>query len=135
MGPVARRARLLGFALVLASCGTNVGPTRPFDAQVTVPIGQTVTVAGGSVGVRFDAVPEDSRCPGDALCIWPGRAVVDLTLLLDGRAVALQLRTEPSGSKAVADGITIELVQLDPYPFASLPHQPGDYRLTLRLVR
>lgn len=135
MGPVARRAGLLGFALVFASCGAGVGPTRPFDEQVTVPIGQTVTVAGGSAGVRFDAVPEDSRCPGDAICIWPGRAVVDLTLLLDGRAVTLQLRTEPSGSKAVAVGITIELVRLDPYPFASRPHQPGDYKLTLRLAR
>jgi len=61
--------------------------------------------------------------------------VVDITLLLDGRTVALKLRTEPSGSKAAADGITVELVQLDPYPFASRPHQPGDYKLTLRLVR
>ncbi|HSK09538.1 MAG TPA: hypothetical protein VK911_08175 [Vicinamibacterales bacterium] len=100
-----------------------------------MPIGQTVTVANGSVGVRFDAVPEDSRCPGDAMCIGPGRAVVDVTLLLDGRAMTLQLRTEPSGSEAVAGGITIELVQLDPYPFASRPHQPGDYKLTLRLAR
>jgi len=135
VGSITRRARLLGYALVLASCGTSVGPTGPFDAQVTVPIGQIVTVAGGSVGVRFDAVPEDSRCPGDAMCIWPGRAVVDVTLLLDGRTVTLQLSTELSVSKAVADGITVELVQLDPYPFASRPHQPGDYRLTLRLVR
>lgn len=90
---------------------------------------------GGTVGVRFDAVPEDSRCPGDAICIWPGRAVVDLTLLLDGRAVGLRLSTEPSGVKAIADGISIEVVQLDPYPFASRPHQPGDYKLTLRLAR
>ena len=134
MKPVARRTLVLALTLALASCGAKVAPTQPFDTQVSVPIGGTATLAGGSVGVRFDAVPEDSRCPGDALCISPGRAVVDVTLLLDDRAVALRLSTEPSGSKAVADGITVELVQLDPYPFASRPHQPGDYKLTLRLV-
>jgi hypothetical protein len=31
-------------------------------------------------------------------------------------------------------GVTIALLQLDPYPFVARPIQPGDYRVTLRVT-
>jgi hypothetical protein len=33
------------------------------------------------------------------------------------------------------DGLTISLVELQPYPFSSRTIEPGDYRATLRVTR
>ena len=128
-------AAVLGcLALVLASCSASA-PTTSIDVRVEVPIGETVTVAGGEVGVRLDAVPQDSRCPGDAMCVSPGHAVADVTLLVDDRETTVSLRTDASGPTVVARGVALQLVRLDPYPFFGRPTQPGDYRATLRIVR
>ena len=135
MRPLVRAVLAVALGLTLASCRAGTAPTEPLDVRVTVQVGETVAVAGGSFNLRFNAVPQDSRCPGDAMCIAPGYAVVDLTLGIGRREIAVQLTTEPSRARAVVDGMAVELVQLDPYPFLGSPHQPGDYRLTIRLLR
>lgn len=135
MQALVRAVLVPALVLSLEACHSITAPTAPLDIRVTVPFGQAVTVGDGSLTLRFNGVPEDSRCPGDAICIWPGRAVVNLTLTNGRRSLGFQLRTDPPGDRAVAEGITLELVQLEPYPFASRPHQPSDYRLTVRVVR
>ena len=43
--------------------------------------GESQTLDGATLA--FDAVAEDSRCPPDMLCYWPGEAILDLTLRTD----------------------------------------------------
>ena len=125
------------FAAILATaCGSPARPTTPVDARVTVPLGQTATIPSAGVSVRFDSVVEDSRCPADANCVWQGRAVVKLTVIAASRPVGIELGSDPEPARAVAvNGLRLEWMQLDPYPFASRPTQPGDYRLTINVVR
>jgi len=88
-----------------------------------------------SAVVRFNRVTGDSRCPGDAICIQGGDAIVSVTVSSTDGSRDHELHT---GTMAPVrhDDLTVSLVQLMPYPFGSLPPiQPDDYRVTLRVTR
>ena len=120
--------------IVFAACAGS--PTSPsIDVMVTMPLGQTVAVTGTSVSLRFDAVKEDSRCPANAMCVWAGQAVVSVTIRLASREVTVELGSDPAARRtATAQGIRLEWVQLEPYPYAPVT-APPDYRVTLRVAR
>ena len=68
----------------------------------------------------FSGVAGDSRCPGDAICITGGDAIVQLRLVQGGTRFDVELHT--GNMKPVTAGdLTIELIQLMPYPFSSQP--------------
>ncbi len=113
----------------------------PGDAQLRV--GETATFEGGALQVSMVQVSEDSRCPMDVMCVWMGRAVVGLHVVLDGVDrgdvdVTLYPGRQPQGSPgsdATVDRFVISLADLQPYPQASQP-QPLDQRVaTIRVVR
>jgi hypothetical protein len=103
------------------------------DQRVVLAPGGTTTVPGAAV--RFEGVSNDSRCPGDAICVWGGDAIVRVVVSSSGSASTYELHT--FDLKPVQRGdLTISLETLSPYPFASLgPIKPGDYRATLRITR
>ena len=121
-------------ALVLSGCAsTTLAPTGPFNKEVTIALGKSAPVVDG-VSVRFLAVSGDSRCPADALCIQGGDAVVKLqvTSANDTREVELHTgNTQPFTS----GNLTVELLQLMPYPFSGRTIQPEEYRATIRVFR
>ena len=57
-----------------------------------------------------------------------------VTVLSGASSFPYQLHTGPM-QPIRHDDVTIELVQLDPYPFSGRPIEPADYRATLRVVR
>lgn len=123
--------------LLLASCGgTGVSPSAPIDVRATLAIGQSVQADHSGLAVRFDAVPEDSRCPADAMCVTAGQATLRLTVTSAARQTEVHVQTDPPAARtARAEGLIIECVALDPYPWYSRPTQPGDYRATVRVRR
>jgi hypothetical protein len=111
-------------------------PSGPVDQQFVLAPSQTQTVRELDLGVRFEGVTGDSRCPGDAICIQGGDAVVRVRVVpSEGSERTYELHT--GDMKPVTHGdVTIALVELMPYPFGSLPPiQPNDYRATLRVTR
>jgi hypothetical protein len=86
------------------------------------------------VSVRFNRVSGDSRCPADAVCILGGDALVHITALSRQSSRDYELHTGDM-RPVQHDGVTIALVQLQPYPFSSQTIQPGDYRATLKVSR
>lgn len=129
------RIAWVGMIAALAAACSD-GPTVPsaIDWQQTLGPGQVASVTGTGVSLRFDRVANDSRCPGDAICIQGGDAIVVISVLEAAGAVSYDLHT---GSERPArhEDMTINLVSLDPYPFSSLPFDPADYRATLRVTR
>jgi len=92
-------------------------------------------VTEADITLRFDGVSGDSRCPGDAICIQGGDALVQIAVLpRRGTARSYDLHTGDMRPVAHED-LTIALVELSPYPFSSRPIQPSDYRATLRVSR
>src|SRR4051812_45772437 len=110
-------------------------PDNPIDVSVVLAPGETRAIAGASFRLQFDTVVGDSRCPGDAICITGGDAIVRVRVLADGVDASYDLHTGTM-QPARHGSVTIALTELSPYPFSSLgPIKPEDYRVTLRITR
>src|SRR5262245_3929199 len=134
-----RSAGFVILALTLSACKTGAPsmPTGPVDQRVVLAPGGTAVVPGASTVVKFEGAFNDSRCPGDAICVWAGDATVRLTAATAGDATSsYELHTMVQKPLVQHRDLTIALEALSPYPFNSLgPIKPGDYRATLRITR
>lgn len=118
-----------------ASCSASpTGPTvGPMSEFVLAP-GESASVSGTGLTVRFEGVMNDSRCPAGVLCITAGEAEIALTVRGAGRpADTLALRTAEGRNRAEVGEWTLSLTGLAPYPFSNRPIAPGEYRATLRV--
>ena len=131
-----RAVVLLLCVLVLTSCDRDspVSPS-PINQELTLAPGQTVNVQGADLSVKFTGVTGDSRCPADALCITGGSATVRLEVSA-GSGTRRDVAFETGNLQPVTTAsVTMELLQLAPYPFSTGPIQPQDYRATIRVKR
>ena len=120
--------------IAMWSCASaTLAPTAPFTKEVTVAQGKTASVVEG-VSVRFVAVSGDSRCPADAVCIQGGDALVKLRVTSGSDARDVELHT--GNSQPVTSGdLTLELVQLTPYPFSGRTIEQSEYHATIKVSR
>ena len=128
-----RLAALLFCLLAATACDESAtGPTVNVDVRFTLAPGETASVQGRGVKLRFEGVTGDSRCPADAVCIQGGDAVVKVAASGDSGSLTLELHTGDSSRASVTYGsVKVTLVELQPYPFSSRTIAPGDYRATL----
>lgn len=135
------RLRSPGLALavlVLSACGG--GPSAPsevaLDRDFELRSGESVTVSGAALVVRFVAVADDSRCPADAQCVWAGDATVRLMVRPErGSEQSVDLHTQLEPNETAFGGYRIRLRLLAPLPRAGQRVAPRDYVATLRVVR
>ena len=122
--------------LALSACASNPTTTEVASgSEFLLRAGQTATVEGAQLDIRFDVVASDSRCPADVVCIQLGAAEAVFTMTEAGRpATSLTLRTSPrDGQRATVGPWTLTLVRLDPYPYTSRPIDASDYLAFLRV--
>jgi hypothetical protein len=126
---------LLAFTLSACATGSMNGPAGPVDLRVVLAPGEQ-TVVPGAGAIRFEGVANDSRCPGDAICVWAGDATVRVVVNMSG-GVSSSYELHTFDLKPVQHlDVTIALETLSPYPFASKgPISPGDYRAALKITR
>jgi hypothetical protein len=124
---------MAAFAALGVACDS---PTRPTVADVGEPfslkVGRSAEV-GDIVTVKFERVVSDSRCPLDALCITAGSALIELQVSIGGDQATLGLTTDAPGWNVVHGGFLFRLVELQPYPRASMPTPARDYVVTLNV--
>lgn len=132
---------MLGAVLIAAACSRGDVPLsadiRPhLNAPFTLELGQSAVLDEPAVTVTFTAVPSDSRCAVDVVCIWAGDAVVRLRLHVgppdgDGPDLDADLHTslEPR-STPWGPNYELRLLALRPAPRVDPP--PSEpYRATL----
>jgi hypothetical protein len=125
---------VLTAVLAFVSCASaSLAPTGPFSKEVTVAQGKTVSVVD-DVSLHFVAVAGDSRCPKDVVCIQGGDAIVKLQVKTSGDTRDAELHTANT-QPVVSGDLTLELLQLMPYPFSGRTIQPEEYRATLKVSR
>jgi hypothetical protein len=133
------RSFLSVLALIAAGCAatTPASSSVPTGREFPVKAGESVSVQGADLGLRFSHVARDSRCPADAICVTMGDAEAVFEVTASGRpAGALSLHTEPGrGQQAIVGDWTLTLRRLDPYPYAGRPVAASDYQATLRVDR
>src|SRR5204862_3776860 len=79
-------------------------PTVSLDARFTLAPVETASVQGRGVNLRFAGVTGDSRCPGDAICVTGGDAIVNVMASGDGDSRSLELHTGDSSRASVTYG-------------------------------
>lgn len=110
---------------------TNASVGSPFN----LPVGQTLQV--GEVRVRFDEVLEDSRCPTNVICVWQGRARIQILVGINGTGdnpTELMLEgAREDLSLQVVDKYGVRLEALNPYPGSTGKEKP-EYVATLTVI-
>jgi hypothetical protein len=129
------RTFLAAFCLFAVTGCFFGSPTEPgpVDQTVTLAPGQSASITGTSLTLKFDSVTGDNRCPADAMCVLGGSATVKIEARSSAGTRTLTFET---GRVEPVDygGLTVELVQLAPYPFSATPIRHEDYRATLRVT-
>jgi uncharacterized protein (DUF342 family) len=122
--------------VLLAGCIGRTGEVRAsLGSEFPLAIGETASVAGENLKVKFIEVTEDSRCPANVVCIQAGRAVMTVEVSYQDAAETLSL-AEPGRSTPEITYQDYTLVfHLEPYPVAGVEVSTGQYRLLLRIDR
>lgn len=113
-------------------------PTRvASDADLAVGQPFTLEEGGkvaldGGLGVRFESVVEDSRCPVDVDCVWAGNAEIVIEMIKRGeKPASVHLNTlRGRATEAAYLDYTIELIDLKPHPRTDSP-KDEPYRVEL----
>jgi hypothetical protein len=136
----AMRAAFVALCLLSATaCDENsvAGPTVALNERFTLSPGEVAAIRDLGLNVQFVEVTGDSRCPGDAICIQGGDALVKIRVSAGTSSTSYDLHTGDSSRASIVHGsVKIALVDVQPYPFSSKPPiLPGDYRVTLTASR
>jgi len=123
-------------ALLLPLSGCSSGPSlveAALGQEFSLAMGQQASMTGESLGIRFEAVVGDSRCPQDVNCIWAGE-VTCTVLVTRGNSSHLMELTE----RGLSSGYATERYQeydlsfhVEPYPKAGQEIPANEYRLKL----
>ena len=119
--------------LVVAVAGCAGGMTQvPAGQDYQLAPGAEAALAGADRTVAFVTMVNDSRCPSDVVCVTAGNAEIRLRLSGGGVDTTFSLNTTTPPKEATIGGVRLELVGLEPYPKASVPKVPADYRAAIR---
>ena len=126
---------LAGLAFVLIACSNPMAasaiPGRDFELRV----GETASLEGSDLVLRFMSVPSDSRCPTDVQCVHAGDATVRLRVEGGGGPeTSLDLHTNDQPKEAAQGSYVIRLVVLRPLPRDGQPVPGGDFVATLKIT-
>jgi hypothetical protein len=108
--------------------------------------GETFTTAAGKleiipnqIGISYEEVSDDSRCPKNVTCVWQGAATVNMVAMVEGdqpEQHRFQLATAPESARSVVyKGFRVELIDVTPHPDGSAKPAPEHYRVSLRVTR
>ncbi|MBS0425419.1 MAG: hypothetical protein JSR71_13625 [Proteobacteria bacterium] len=109
-------------------------------AELNLPfklaLGKTANINGTDLQFQFSDVTDDSRCPSDAVCVWPGQVVAVINVIRAGKAAEKITLTSPNAYPIVHElsGYKLELLGVQPYPLTSTAIKKQDYRVILRVT-
>jgi hypothetical protein len=110
--------------------------TASLGDEFQLSAGQTALVVSDGFGVKFVDVSEDSRCPTEVECEWPGQAMIVVAVSQDGQDLGTYslTSTETYGGASTGRiaGYVVRLAEVAPYPQKVDEDIPlADYVVTL----
>ena len=140
-------AIIFGVGLLAMACGGKATPVNDAQAipvptytpvpltptplpavyRVEIRLGGFAQLSGQDIGISFDQVVEDSRCPANVVCVWAGRAVVALTVTEADTSAVVRASLSPGSGiespwarvaspRTGSGDISIRLISLKDYP-------------------
>ena len=123
---------------LVSGCASNTDEVKAcLGQEFSLRIGQTASIAGENLRVKFDDVIEDSRCPKNVACVWEGR-VSCIVQLAEGDSSYRMVLTEHGQSDQYAKETYKEyqlLFRVEPYPEEAEEIHSDQYRLLLVVSR
>jgi hypothetical protein len=126
--------------IVLTASGCGRAPTdvqARLNEEFSLSMGQRALITGENLGIRFEEVTEDSRCPRGVTCIWAGRVTCMVEITHAGSSYRMAL-IEPG----LSDEYTRESYEgyelafhVTPYPEEGKKILPDEYRLLLTVSK
>ena len=127
---------LLGLILLIpVLSGCISAATVSLDSEFILSPGQTASIAGESLDIKFIGVITDSRCPNGVQCIQAGVATCETQITKDN--VKTQLFLGEVGTminNTPFQDYTLTF-HVSPYPEAGKPIAKRDYRLYLTVSK
>ncbi len=113
--------------------------------RVEIGLGGSVQLPDQGIGISFDEVVEDSRCPANVVCVWAGEAVIELTVTKADTSAVVRLSLEPgspikspwvrvTSSQPGSEDISIRLTSLEPYPGSDADKEGGVLTAVLEVM-
>lgn len=128
------RLSVLVVAASVAACSSG-GPTAPLDREFKVAIGETVSIAGTGLTVKFVRVTQDNRCPLGVLCIVAGNGQIEFEARLNGEPTTLLLNTTLGPQNGNVGPYDVALAELLPLRTVDDTISDKDYRAGLVITR
>ena len=105
------------------------------DSQFGLKLGQVALITSENIKIKFLKVEEDSRCPSEVQCIWPGQVKIIVNVLKNERDLGEFNLISRMGEEDLAvkrfDGYSIKLIEVVPYPKKTQRLEISDYLVTL----
>lgn len=121
---------------LILTLGMTVTAQAGKAEKVTLRIGQQKTAVRGDLKIKFLAVPEDSRCPVNANCIWAGNAKVRIKVTdRRGLTKTFEVNTTQGPQGDQFGGYAITISSLTPQPGTNGRIDGSRYRLVLSVER
>jgi hypothetical protein len=112
-----------------APAGQDVGLPAG-DQEVTLAIGETRQLPGGA-SLALTAVPADSRCPRNVVCVWAGSVAATLRLGVGSTDTTATINSLSEPRAFAFRGWHATLKGVTPDPDAGVPTPPDSYRVTV----
>ena len=125
------------FSLLATGAHCGDPPQPALGESFALRVGESVVVQQENLRLRFDSVPQDSRCPRDVQCVTAGNARVRLEVTVGSAPPSIvELNTAQEPREAQLEGLRVVLEDLTPYPSAAGRRTPaGEFRATLSVRR
>jgi len=124
--------------ITIALCAPKIdNKTVTLTDSFSLAIGQSASIDGEGLGIKFVDISADSRCPLEVLCIWQGEVacLVEITHSGTGQEKVLThpgLTNEMSKAQFGAYQFTFSV---EPYPKAGKEIKKSAYRLNLLVTK
>ena len=116
----------------LAGCGNEVTTVSDLPATVWLRVGDEVRLTSPALGLRLEAIVQDSRCPVDVTCVQAGSVTVRLAVMRPGQPDSeILLDSDRTDSST---GLVLRIDQVKPAPRAGVVIAPGEYRVSLEIA-
>lgn len=98
---------------------------------------ETAKITNGNLQITFTGLPEDSRCPEDANCIWEGQVRLFIDAVIPEKKESIEFKIEKSRvgkvSRNFAD-YTILVEDVQPQNKSGAMIAKEDYTITLKVM-
>jgi hypothetical protein len=122
--------------LIVAGCGAAADIYANPGQTFTLAIGQSASVNGEDLKIRFVDVVGDSRCAAGVVCFWAGEAICLVEITYANKTFDKVLTQPGLLAPAQTDFANYNIAfDLKPYPQAGKEIEDKDYRLDLEIER